>query len=132
MEQGGRMQELDVVQGVHNLEQAPDGMAQAHGKLAQDGMVLAHGAVLGRDVEHDVVQEQEVAHTDLDDRVYGDSLFVEVPLFVLLRQEAYPLVGPSLLPLLVHRFPLHRPHSILIYSLGILGSYPPSAHLQHP
>ena len=41
-------------------------MAQAHGKLAQDGMVLAHGAVLGRDVEHDVVQEQDVAHTDLN------------------------------------------------------------------
>ena len=77
MEQGGRMQELDVVQGVHILEQAQDGMAQVHGKLAQDGMELAQGgmelargAVLGRDVAHDVVQEQDVAHTDL----YGNEL----------------------------------------------------------
>ena len=81
MEQGGRMQELDVVQGVHILEQ--DGRAQVHGKLAQDGMELAQGgtelaqdgmelargAVPGRDVAHDVVQEQDVAHTDL----YGNE-----------------------------------------------------------
>ena len=73
VEQGGRMQELDVVQGVHNLEQARDGMEQAHGKLAQDGMVLAHGAVLGRDVEHDVVQEQDVAHTDLYGNEFNQS-----------------------------------------------------------
>ena len=69
MEQGGRMQELDVVQGVHILEQVQDGRAQVHGKLAQDGMELARGAVLGRDVAHDVVQEQDVAHTDL----YGNE-----------------------------------------------------------
>ena len=70
MEQGGRMQELDVVQGVHILEQAQDGMAQVHGKLAQDGMELERGAVLGRDVAHDVVQEPDVVHTDL----YGNEL----------------------------------------------------------
>ena len=69
VEQGGRMQELDVVQGVHILEQVQDGRAQVHGKLAQDGMELARGAVLGRDVAHDVVQEQDVAHTDL----YGNE-----------------------------------------------------------
>ena len=69
VEQGGRMQELDVVQGVHILEQEQDGRAQVHGKLAQDGMELARGAVLGRDVAHDVVQEQDVAHTDL----YGNE-----------------------------------------------------------
>ena len=63
------MQELDVVQGVHILEQVQDGRAQVHGKLAQDGMELARGAVLGRDVAHDVVQEQDVAHTDL----YGNE-----------------------------------------------------------
>ena len=82
MEQGGRMQEMDVVQGVHILEQEldvvqgvhilereQDGTAQAHGKPAQGGMELARGAVLGRDVAHDVVQEQDVAHTDL----YGNE-----------------------------------------------------------
>ena len=83
MEQGGRMQELDVVQGVHILEQVQDGRAQVHGKLAQDGMELAQGgmeraqdgmelargAVLGRDVAHDVVQEQDVVHMDL----YGNE-----------------------------------------------------------
>ena len=69
VEQGGRMQELDVVQGVHILEREQDGTAQAHGKPAQGGMELARGAVLGRDVAHDVVQEQDVAHTDL----YGNE-----------------------------------------------------------
>ena len=82
MEQGGRMQELDVVQGVHILEQEldvvqgvhilereQDGTAQAHGRPAQGGMEVARGAVLGRDVAHDVVQEQDVAQTDL----YGNE-----------------------------------------------------------
>ena len=69
VEQGGRMQELDVVQGVHILEQVQDGRAQVHGKLAQGGMELARGAVLGQDVAHDAVQEQDVAHTDL----YGNE-----------------------------------------------------------
>merc|ERR1719361_2268956 len=49
-------------------------LAQGGMERAQDGMELAH----------DAVQEQDVAHTDLDDRVYGDNLFEEVPLFVLL------------------------------------------------